>query len=259
MAQTAPITTQLAGELLGILQRGETIGEMDAARKMRQVKGIESAEDRVIVQSLVIAARGDRDKAEAQFQKYLSDYQSSVIGAAYAAYLFRIRKLSAYFNLCLRLVEQFPFDPDVIQKGVPMLYFSGNATKCIEKSDTGADLMSSVNAKAAEEFRMTGHNWAKNIEAAQEASGASTPELKVLSETVMEVLEKYKSYPADYIYYPMFNDGSAALIAITDIAEPEKIADMNFDLAMALATKDELQTSNLTAWFECKKKIQKEA
>lgn len=251
MAQTAPITEQLAGELLENLEKGETIGEMEAARKLRQAKGIPSANGRIIVEALILAARGDKEAAESQFQKYFALYHSATIGIAYCAYLFRTRKLKQYLQLTLKMVAEFPNDLDVIRKGRTMLYFSGNAADCIASSKSGANLIN--DDKASKEFRMIGQVWANNIEAAEKASGASSSDLKVLSETVMEVLESHKSYPVDFDYYPMSSDNSAALIAITDISDPSKVADMNFDLAMAIASKDILQDKNLTAWFECKK------
>ncbi|ELY2685041.1 hypothetical protein ACP26F_14565 [Franconibacter pulveris 1160] len=259
MAQTAPITEQLASDLLDLLEKGDTLGEMEAARKMRQAKNIDSPYFRIVVQALVTAAKGDREAAETQFKKYFSDFHSAVIGIGYAAYLFRIRKLSVYMDLCLRLVSEFPFDAEVIQKCIPMLYLSGNAKECKAKAKIGAGQMN--NEKLAEEFRMVGEKWAANIVAAQDASGASEAELKELSKTVMEILEQYKSYAANFYYYPMASDGTAALVAITDVVDPEKIAEMNFDLAMAIADKDELQESRLTAWFECDKseRVNKEA
>lgn len=251
MGKTAPITEQLATELLYTLEKGEFIGEMEAARKMRQAKGIPSPNGRIIVEGLVLAAKGNTKAAEEHFNKFLDLYHSAEIGIAFGAYLFRTRKLKQYLTLSLRLVDEFPYNFDVIQKGRSMLYFSGDAKGCRVSSESGAKLINK--SESAEEFRMVGELWAKNIEAAQDASGATQSELRLLSETVMSVIEVHKSYPVDYQYYPMFNEQSAALVAITDIAEPEKIAEMNFDLAIALSEKDELQASNLTAWFECKK------
>jgi len=248
MAQTAPITEELAGELLHLLEKGETIGDMEAARKLRQAKGIPSADDRIIVEALVLAARGNRDAAESQFKKYFYLYHSADIGIAYCAYLFRTRKLKSYLQFTLQMIREFPKDLDVIRKGRTMLYFSGKAAECITSSEMGANLIN--DGRESEGFRMVGKSWANNIKAAQNASGASECELTVLSETVMEVLEDHQSYAVDFNYYPMLSDNSAALIAITDVADPEKVAEMNFDLAMAISDKDELQQSNLTAWFE---------
>ena len=188
---------------------------------------------------------------QSQLKKHYSLYHSAQIGTAYCEYLFRTRQLKQYLQFSLQLVDEFPGDLDVIRKGLTMLYFSGNAAKCTASSSAGANLMN--DDKDSREFRMIGQKWAKNIEAAQTAPGASLVELKVLSETVIGVLEQYKSYPVDFDYYSMSSDHSAALVAITDIADPKKVAEMNFDLAMAIASQDKLFDANLTAWFECKK------
>ncbi|HDV8205667.1 hypothetical protein [Enterobacter hormaechei] len=259
MAQTASIIEHLASELLDLLEHGDTLGEMDAARKMREAKGIESPYFKIVIQALITAAKGEREAAESQFERAFSDYHSAIIGIGYAAYLFRTRKLSAYLNLCLRLVNEFPFDADVIEKCLPMLYLSGNAEQCKAKAIIRAGHIN--DEKAAEEVRMVGEKWAASIVAAQDASGASEAEIKELSQTVMEILEQYKSYAANFYFYPMASDGTAALVAITDVVDPKKVAEMNFDLAMALSSNDELQESNLTAWFERDKseKVNKEA
>ncbi len=259
MAQTASNIEHLASELLDLLERGETLGEMDAARKMREAKGIEAPYYKIVIQALITAAKGEREEAESQFERAFSDFRSAVIGIGYAAYLFRTRKLGAYLDICLRLVNEFPFDADVIEKCLPMLYLSGNAKDCKAKSVIRAGHLS--DKRAAEECIMVGEKWAANIEAAQNAARASETQMRALSRTVMQVLEQHKRYAANFYFYPMTSDGTAALIAITNVSDPAMVAEMNFDLAIAISSNDELQSSNLTAWFERDKseKVNKEA
>ncbi|HFQ6845271.1 MAG: hypothetical protein E6Y18_06175 [Serratia marcescens] len=244
MPQPLPKYVEINDELTDRLSADSVLSEMEF---YRYIKSIESIKDKAMQNylfAMTYAAYGEKEKAIPFFEQAISD---GVIIAPnnYLAYINNVGTFTEVRDLSLRLAQLY-VNKQILHTAYQSCLFSGD----IEQATLYAvRYINIAEGKESQEMAKTLAEAKKEVSKFKEIVGLSDDDFKKIAGNAIHVLEHHGAKISGLAYQSIQEEHSSSYVVMVKGNDPEKIAEMNIDLAFALADCEQLTDKRFSAWF----------
>lgn len=246
MTQAIPKSVELTNELIDVLASDQTLPEMSFHRYVRAIENLKDFSSHDFLLALANAAYGRVDDAIEYFELAMLRAPDTTVAGNYLAFVNENRGLFEVADLSARLSEMFV---------VPSFYFTAYQsclfTGQFERACHFAGLYIKVSdSKEAEKMQHTLSSAEHRLSEFKNLAGLSDEQYKLIAATAIHVMEDYGQHVTGLAFHSVKEEGANAYVLVIKCQDPEIIADMNMDLAFALAEHEELYDKSFSAWFQ---------
>lgn len=244
MPQPLPKYLEINDELTDRLSSNDLLSEMEFRRYIKRIEALTDIHTQNYLYAMAYAAYGKKDKAIPFFEESLRG-GVDVAPDNYLAYLNSYGSFLEVQELSMRWADTLK-SKNYYFTAFQSCLFRGDIDKAgifVDKYLTLADDEETHKIKRTFEFTK------EEVGLFKERSGLSDKEFQIVAETVIFVIVQHNERPAGLAYLGVQEEMSFSYIVILKCEDHDKIAEMNIDLAFALADYDELTDKNFSAWF----------
>lgn len=245
MPQPLPKYVEINDELTDRLSSDDLLSEMEFYRYIKSIEALKDKAMQNYLYAMVYAAYGIKEKAILFFEEaILSGIE--IAPNNYLAYINNVGSYTEVKELAHRLAANH-VGTQIYHTAYQSSLFSGDieqatvyAKKYIKIADVKeSQVMASALADATKETQKF-----------KDKVGLSDDDFQKIAETAIQVLDHHKEKISGLAYQSTHEEPSYSYVVMLKSSDPEKIAEMNIDLAFALADCDQLTDKRFSAWFK---------
>lgn len=236
---------EINSELTDRLSSKNYLSEMEFFRYMRTIDSLKNVGIQSYLYALLYAAYEDKAKAISFFEESLT-YGIDIAPNNYIAYLNTHGCFSEVKEVSTRLGRIIP-DKSICYTAFQCSLLSGDREGALFFYSRFNKMVDSDEAKDMANRLAEAEHLMQDF---KEKVGLSDREFQLLAETTISVMEDHGKNLDGVGYHTFPEERSYSYILMVNCSNPEKIADMNIDLAFALADKEELTGKLFSAWFK---------
>lgn len=246
MTQAIPKSFELTNELIDILASDQTLTEMDFHRYIRKIENLRDFSSRHFMFALTHAAYGRVDEALEYFASAMQIAPDEIVAKNYLAFVNKNCDLFEVADLSAKLSQSFV---------VPNFYFtayqSSLFTGRFAKARQFAELFIKVSArKEAEKMQHTIASAEYRLAEFKQLANLTDEQCELIAITAVNVMASYNQHVTSLVFNTVKEENANTYVLVIKCQDPEIIANMNMDLAFALAEHEELYDKNFSAWFQ---------
>lgn len=245
MPQPLPKFVEINDELTDRLSAGSVLSEMEFYRYIRSIESVNDKAVQSYLYAMAHAAYGKKEKAVAFFEEALK-FGVVIAPNNYLAYINDVGSFSEVKALAHRLAET-AVNKQIFHTAFQSSLFSGNldqATSYAEKYMKIADV------KERQEMASSLSDAKKEIQKFKERSGLSDADFQMVADATIRIVDTHGCKISGLSYQSIREESAHSYVVLVKSSDPEKIAEMNIDLAFALADYDQLTDKRFSAWFK---------
>lgn len=246
MATPAPKTSELHDTLTAYIDAGQVLPEWEAAKIKRDIRALDNPVAKVMLTALCHGAMGLEEDAIATFEDGMARFYDIRIGGNFSTYLKRIGRFTDYVDVAFRLADKFE-DPEIVNN-------AWETSQVVCDMDRILALAIKLRKYYPDEQGITimkmSETFSKMMKELEDNFGVKDVEINALAMACARVASQYRV--AIRSSGVSTGDGLIMMCFEVDSSDPDRLADMNLDLAMLLAENDRLMDLPVTAWFRGK-------
>lgn len=243
MAAPAPKTSEILTSLTVYINSGQRMPEWELAKARREIMNIDDPVAKLMLTALHHGAAQKEEDAIDAFETAIGRYSNTAIGSNYCAYLQHIGRFEKYSEVSFRLADSFE-DPEFAR----VAYTVARIKVDLERVHRYASKFRKYYPTERGEVVMEdASKFIKVITDLSKGSGIELKYLNGLSEQCVKIADQYRKFILGTKIAS--TDGQVAIIMAISDTDADVLADMNFELAMAVAKDDALIDLPLTAWY----------
>ena len=243
MATPIPKTSELLETLTSYIDLGQAMPEWEQAVVRREIGRIDDPAAQAMLTAFCFGAANKESQAIASFEAAIGRFREPIIAQNYSTYLKRIGLFSAYSTVAYRLADEFE-DPELVNNAYEAALVRADLKQLAVYA---GKLRKYYPNERGEQIMVKAQNATDLLCRIEQESGVTTDEVKSLSERCILIASQHRKTISGTGAYHV--DGQVAVVFYVTGADPDALADMNFDLAMSLSESDELIDRPVTAWF----------
>ncbi|QDX29565.1 hypothetical protein [Dickeya poaceiphila] len=230
--------------LISHIETGSILDAFTLKRVLSDVEKIQDEPTKLMISALAYGAAAQHEKA-VSFFKEAASYRDEISAQNYLTYLGHTGHFEDYQNEAVRLGREInSFNLCITARNAA--YADGDGELTLFFARKAISMISDDNER--NEMQMDVLNKKKQLEDFIEVTSLYPSELKSLSLIASTIAKNHNALATSHDYYTS-DDGDAAIICNVLCDDAEKLANMDIDIAIALATNDSFASKNLTAWY----------
>ncbi|CVA87215.1 hypothetical protein [Serratia marcescens] len=245
MPQPLPKFVEINDELTDRLSAGSVLSEMEFYRYIRSIEAVNDRAVQSYLYAMANAAYGQKEKAVAFFEEALS-YRVDIAPDNYLAYINDAGSFSEVKELSHRLAKSV-VKKQIFHSAYQTSIFSGNLEQA---SFYAKKYINIADVKESQEMASSLSDATKEIQKFKERSGLSDADFQMVADATIRVVETHGCKISGLSYQSIREESAHSYVVLVKSSDPEKVAEMNIDLAFALADYDQLTDKRFSAWFK---------
>ncbi|HAX9726174.1 TPA: hypothetical protein JS159_004242 [Serratia marcescens] len=238
-------TNEISRELASFIDDGRLLKPLEFRRYLREIEKIKSGGQYDYLMAMVNGANGSHAAAMEWFERALR-HRDPVIAENYLVYLSKNFKYIDYIRESLALTQEFPGNIDICRKALKGMMFSCDINGVKRFS---CELSRMLPAREGESVMVQASKVVEQAEKFASNAGMDNEDLTALSNILLHIAEQAKTPYSKLTYFSMAEEGANALIFHVNTDDSDLLSEMNFDLAMALASDDRFIGKKFSSWF----------
>lgn len=244
MPQPLPKYVEINDELTDRLSTDSLLSEMEFYRYFKSIDSLKDKAMQNYLFAMAYAAYGEKEKAIPFFEQAIRD-GVTIAPNNYLAYINNVGTFSEVRELSLRMAKTY-VNPQIYHTAYQGCLFSGD----LEQATIYAKKYINIaEGKESQKMANTLADATKEVQKFKEKVGLSDDDFKKIAVTAIQILEHHDEKISGLAYQSIQEERSSSYVVMVRSCDPEKIAEMNIDLAFALADCEQLTDKRFSAWF----------